>query len=122
MPKIILNAKTMVAINKYEYYYVQSLNSIMRNDNNEKTRKKLQDKLNHFDNLIEEISKMNIMKITKENAAIYFTNSMLACIDKLDELNKEYYIQELKKRNVSKYIKIRNIKQLIKKVILKIKF
>ena len=41
MPLMILKANTMVSINKYEYYYVQSQNSIMRNQNEEMERKKL---------------------------------------------------------------------------------
>ena len=94
----------------------------MRNNDKEKTRKKLQDKLTHFDNLIKETSKMNISEYTKQNAAIYFTNSMLASITELDEQNKEYYVQELKQRNVKQYIKIRNFKQLLKRIILEIKF
>lgn len=122
MPKIILNSKTFVALENYEYYYVQSSNSIMRNNDKEKTRKKLQDKLIHFDNLIKETSKMNISELTKQNVAIYLTNSMLAVVAELDEQNKEYYVQELKKRKVQQYIKIRNFKQLLKRMVLGIKF
>ena len=121
MPRIILNAKSFVALKNYEYYYVQSSNSIMRNNDNEKTRKKLQDKLLHFDNLIEETRKMHISERTKQNTAIYFTNSMLASITELDQQNKDYYLQELKKRNIKQYIKIRNFKQLLKRIILQIK-
>ena len=62
MPLMILKAKTMVSINKYEYYYVQSQNSIMRNKNEEMERKKLQDKLVHFDNLLKESKKMQLKK------------------------------------------------------------
>ena len=122
MPITILSAKSFVSINKYEYYYVQSSNSIMRNSDNEKTRKKLQDKLIHFDNLIKETSKMNIEELTKQNAEIYYTNSMLAVVEELDKQNKEYYVQELKKRKIAKYIKVRNLKQLIKRIILEIKY
>ena len=58
MPLMILKANTMVSINKYEYYYVQSPNSIMRNQNEEMERKKLQDKLVHFDNILKFSKKM----------------------------------------------------------------
>ena len=118
MPLIILNAKSFVSIDKREYYYVQSKNSIMREKNNEKTRKKLQDKLIHFDNLIKEVNKMDLQKITKENFEIYATNSLLAVIKDLDGEDKKFYKKELKKRKIWRYIKIRNLKQLIKRIIL----
>ena len=122
MPLIILKAKTMVAIDKYEYYYVQSQNSIMRNTNEEKTRKKLQDKLVHYDNLLKEVSKMSVKKTTKENLAIFATNSLLVTIPELNKENKVWFKKELRDRNVAKNIKIRNIKQLLKRIILEIKY
>lgn len=122
MPLIILKAKSFVSIDKREYYYVQSNNSIMRNKDDSKKRKKLEDKLEHFDNLIKKSNEMNIQKQTKENFAIYATNSMLAVVKDLNEKDKKYYTNELKKRKISKYIKARNIKQIIKKIILSFKY
>ena len=122
MPLIILNAKSFVSLDKREYNYVQSNNSIMRNKDDKKIRKKLEDKLNHFDNLIKRTNELNIQKQTKENFAIYATNSLLAVVKDLDEKDKIYYTSELKKRKISKYIKARNIKQIIKKFILSVKY
>ena len=121
MPLIILKAKSYVSLDKREYFYVQSKNSIMRNDNDKKTRKKLEDKLMHFDNLIKTSNNMNIQKQTKENFAIYATNSLLVVLKDLNGENKEFYKKELKKRKIWRYIKIRNLKQLIKRIILLIK-
>ena len=121
MPIIILKAKSFVSLDKREYFYVQSKNSIMRNDNDKKTRKKLEDKLMHFDNLIKTSNNMNIQKQTKENFAIYATNSLLVVLKDLNGENKEFYKKELKKRKIWRYIKIRNLKQLIKRIILLIK-
>lgn len=118
MPLIILNAKSFVSIDKREYYYVQSKDSIMREKNSEKTRKKLQDKLCHFDSLIQKVNQMELSKLTKENFEIYATNSLLAVIKDLDGEDKKFYKKELKKRKVWRYIKIRNLKQLIKRIIL----
>lgn len=112
----------MVAIDKYEYYYVQSQNSIMRNENEEKTRKKLQDKLMHYDNLIKETNKILLQKTTKENLAIFATNSLLIIIPELNDKNKKMLKNELKERKIAKNIKIRNIKQLIKRLIFEIKY
>lgn len=122
MPLIILKSKSIISLDKYEYYYVQTKNSIMRNENLEKTKKKLQDKLQHFDNLIKESNNINIKEITKQNLQIFATNSLLIVISELDEKNKSFFKNELKKRKIYKYIKIRNIKQLLKKIILIIKY
>ena len=122
MPLIILTAKTMVSIDKYEYYYVQSENSIMRNQNEEKERKKLQDKLVHFDNLLKDVKKMPLKKVTKENLAIYATNSLLAVVPELNEENKIWFEKELKTRKIAKHIKIRSFKQFVKRIILEVKY
>ena len=88
----------------------------------EKTKQKLQDKLNHFDHLLIQVQNMNLEKTTKENFAIFATNSLLAILPELEEDLKRWYQRELKIRKISKYIKVRNLKQFIKKIILKIKF
>lgn len=122
MPLIILKAKTMVSINKYEYFYVQSQNSIMRNQNEEMERKKLQDKLVHYDNLIRVSKKMPIKRISKENLAIFATNSLLTIVPDLDEENKIWFENELEERKIAKNIKIRSFKQFIKRIILEMKY
>lgn len=122
MPLIILKAKSMVSIDKYEYFYVQSQNSIMRNTDIQKEKKKIEDKITHYDNIMKELEKMNLNKRTKENVAIFITNSLLTGISDLNEENKNWAIKELKRRKVAKNIKIRNFKQLIKRIILEIKY
>ena len=122
MPLMILNADTMVSINNYEYYYVQSQNSIMRNKNDEMERKKLQDKLVHYDNLLRISKKMSLKKVTKENLAIFATNSLLTVVPELEEENKIWFEKELKERKIAKNIKIRSFKQFIKRIILEVKY
>ena len=122
MPLMILKAKSMVITGKNEYYYVQTDDSIMRGNDSEKQRKRLEDILVHFDNLINKTQKMNIDKKTKENVGMFGANSLLVNIPELDEENKKFFADELKKRNISQYIKARNIKQLIKKIVLVIKY
>lgn len=122
MPLIVLSAKTMVSIDKREYYYVQSKNSIMRSTDKEKTIQKLKDKLTHFDNLISKVDQMNVQKLAKDNLKIYATNALLTVIKELDNENKKFFEKELRKRKLYKYIKIRNFKQLLKKCYLTIKY
>lgn len=121
MPLIIFKAKSFVSINRREYFYVQSENSIMREINSEKTRKKIQDKLFHFDNLINIVNKLNLSQLTKENFGIYAVNSLLAVIKDLNGEDKKLYKKELKNRKIWQYIKIRNLKQLIKRIFIVIR-
>lgn len=115
---IILKAKTMVSLDDYIYYYMQTENSIMRENNLEKTIKKSKDVLYHYDNILKEIEKYNLDKITKDNVKIHCTNTLLLKTRELEGKAKKEYIQELKKRKIYKNIKVRNLKQLIKKIIL----
>ena len=122
MPLIILRAQTMVITNQYEYYYIQTENSIMRGNDAKKQKKKLSDILKHYDKLIKEVNKLEVKKETKENMAIFATNSLLVIVPELNGKNKEYFEKELKKRKVSKNIRPRNIKQLIKRILLSMKY
>lgn len=118
LPLIILKAKTMVSLDKYIYYYVQTDGSIMREENREKTIKKAEDTLYHYDNILKQIEKYNLGKITKENVRIHCTNAILLKVKELEGKAQKDYIKELKKRKIYKNIKVRNIKQLIKKILL----
>lgn len=115
MPKIILNAKNVASCNLYGYYYVQSNNSIMRDK--KKTLKKAYDKFSHYDDMLKYIKDLNIEEITKENILIYYTNSIIMSLKDLKGDDEKEYIKEMKKRDMRKNIKVRNLKQLIKRII-----
>lgn len=120
VPFIIISAKSVVSTDFYGYYYVQSQDSITRNNNSEKIRNRAYDMLEHYDNYIKKLSQIDIDMFTSQNFKIYMSNCLIL---KLDELPKEYheqYIRELKKRKIFDNIKVRNFKQLIKKILLKI--
>lgn len=118
VPFIIVLAQTMVSINFYGYYYVQSDNSITRNENYTKTIKKAYDALKHYDNAIVLIEILNISKLTKQNLKIYYTNAIILKAKELYNDEQKKYIKEIKNRKMTKNIKIRNMKQLIKKILL----
>ena len=118
VPFIIVLAQTMVSVNFYGYYYVQSDNSITRNENYTKTIKKAYDALKHYDNAIVLIEILNINKITKQNLKIYYTNAIILKAKELHNDEQKKYIKEIKDRKMTKNIKIRNMKQLIKKILL----
>lgn len=118
VPFIIVLAQTMVSVNFYGYYYVQSNNSITRNEDYTKTIKKAYDALKHYDNAIILIEILNISKLTKQNLKIYYTNAIILKAKELYNDEQKKYIKEIKNRKMTKNIKIRNMKQLIKKILL----
>lgn len=120
IPLIILKAKTFVSTDICGYNYVQSTNSITRTQNYEKTVKKVYDLLIHYDNIINSIEKYDIQLKTKENVKIFCTNSILLRINDLEKRDRKKFIKEIKKRKMTKNIKARNLKQLLKRMILEI--
>lgn len=120
IPLLILKAKTIVSTPYYLYSYVQAENSITRNEDYKKTLKKMEDSLAHYDNMIEETKKMQLQSQTLENIKIYYTNAIILKLKELKKEDENYYIKEIKKRKMYKNIKARDLKQLIKKFILKI--
>ena len=115
IPRVILEAKKVASCDLYGYCYVQSNNSIMRDK--KKTLKKAYDKLSHYDDMLKYIKDLNIEEITKENVLIYYTNSIIMSLKDLKGNDEKEYIKEMKKRDMRKNIKVRNLKQLIKRII-----
>ena len=120
IPLIILKAKTYISTNICGYNYVQTSNSITRTKNYEKTIKKLYDLLIHYDNIINSIKSYDIQSKTKENVKIFCTNSILLKINDLEKKDRKKFIKEIRKRKMTKNIKVRNLKQLVKRIILEI--
>ena len=118
LPLLILKAKSVISTNDYVYYYVQTDGSIMRDSDDAKTIKKSKDVLYHYDNIIEQTEKYDISRKTKENVRIYCTNAILLKVKELKGKAQNDFIKELKKRKIYKNIKARNLKQLIKKILL----
>ncbi len=118
IPLIVVKADSVVSIDYYGYYYVQSNNSITRNENYEKTIKKMRDSILQYDNMLEQIKYYNLEKNTEENIKIYYTNAIILKLKELNKKEQSTFIKEIKQRKMLSNIKIRNIKQLIKKIIL----
>ena len=61
----------------------------------------------------------DISKKSIQNIKIYYTNSIILSVNNLkDQQQKKEYIKEIKKRKIIKNIKARNVKQLVKKILL----
>ena len=117
IPLIILKAKNIASVNVGNYYYVQTEKSITRGDNS-KQEKRAEDLLKHYDNMIKTIEKYDISQKSKENIKIYYTNCIILNVNNLKGQAKKNYIREIRKRKMTKNIKARNLKQLIKKIVL----
>ena len=121
IPLVILKSKSFVSTNNYFYYYVQADNdSITRTSDYNRVVTKMKDALGHYDDAIVEIDKMDIDKTTKENAKIYYTNAIILKLRTLQDKDRKIFIKEIKKRKMFKNIKVRDFKQLIKRILLNV--
>lgn len=116
---IILKAKSFVSTNEYGYYYLQSDNSITRNQNYDKEIKKAKDLLGHYDDMIKVIKNYEISNKSKELIKRYYTNTLILKTKELKGQEKKQYINEIYIRKLYKNIKPYSLKQLIKRIILK---
>lgn len=119
IPFIILTAKTVISIHEYLYKYVQAPDSITRTEDYEKTIKKMEDVLFHYDNMLKTIEILDLEEITKENVKIYYTNAIILKLRELKRETQNHCIEEIQKRKMYRNIKPRNLKQLIKRLLLR---
>lgn len=120
IPLLLLIAKSVISLDLYGYFYVQTDNSITRNSDYTKTIKKFEDTLLHYDNMLQFINKFDIKDKTKENIKIYYTNAILLKLKTIKKEDRKNYIKQIKQRKMIKNIKVKNVKQLVKRIILSI--
>lgn len=118
IPFVIVLAKTMISINFYGYHYVQVENSITRNASYEKTKKKAYDALKQYDEALAKIEKYKLNKHIAGILKLYYTNAILLKTETLEKKDQKKYIKEIKNRKMTKNIKVKSIKQLLRKLIL----
>lgn len=119
-PLIMIKSNTVVSTFIVGYNYVQDTGSITRNNDYQKQLDRAHDLLVHYDNMLETIKKYNISKETEERIRSYYTNTVILKIRDLRGQDIDTYIQEIKKRKMINNIKIKNIKQLVKRILLAI--
>ncbi len=118
IPQLIVNAKSVVSVNLYGYYYIQTEKSIMRDYDYNKTIKKVSDKFKLYDNMIKNLENFNIRKETKEQIKTYYTNSIIVSLKELKKQDRKEFSKKLKNKKLLRNIKIKNLKQLVKKILL----
>ena len=117
---IIIQAKSFVSTNKYGYYYLQTTNSLTRQKDYKTDIERAKDVLKHYDNMLQKLKNYQIQEETKKIVKRYYTNVVLLKTNSLkgEELNN--YCKEIKKRKLYKNINPENLKQLVKRILLKL--
>ncbi|MBR6033851.1 MAG: glycosyltransferase [Clostridia bacterium] len=118
IPLIVANAGSVVSVDYYGYNYVQSTNSITRNEDYIKTLRKMDDALKAYDNMVNSLEKYSISTRAKDNLKIYYTNAIIIKLKELKPEDQDIYISKIKQRKMIQNIKVRNVKQLVKRVLL----
>ena len=117
-PVVMINAKTVTSTNIYGYYYIERQNSIVKDKT--KNTKKAYDLLKHYDNMVESIEDKKYNIETINNLKQYYSNAIIRKLKELKSKEKRKYKKEIKSRKLVSNIKPKNIKQVIKKIVLKI--
>lgn len=120
IPILIAKAKKVASIDYYGYRYYQTKDSIMRNENYINTLIKVKNKFEHYNNIVKKIEKSNFSDITKENMKEYYSNSLILSLKDLDKKELKFFKYKIKQMKVIENFKVRNVKKMIKKLILKI--
>lgn len=117
-PLCIVCAESVISTAVYGYYYLLRENSITTNLDYEKKKERSYDLLKHYDNMIDKIENCEVKDDTKKNIKQYYTNTILLQIEELLDIDKKNFIQEIKQRKMIHNIQIKNVKQLIKRILL----
>lgn len=120
IPRLIVKAKSMVLTDYCGYYYVQTNESIMRNNNYEKELKKVEDKIEHYKNMVDFLEVFMLSKETKQNMKIYYTNSIILSLKNLNKIDRRKIEKRIKNLKMIENFKICNIKSFIKRIMLSI--
>ncbi len=119
-PFIIIQAKSFVSTNDYGYFYLQTEESLTRSKDIKKDKERAEDMLKHYDNMIQLIAVSKVAEKTKMLVKRYYTNSVILKANTLRGKEQKEYIKEIRKRKIYKNIIPNNLKQCIKRIILRI--
>ena len=117
---IIVQAKTVISTDICGYNYLQTEESLTRSKDDSKNIDRAKDMLIHYDNMLAVIdANYDLSEKTKELVKRYYTNSVVLKAGSLKGKEKRNYIKEIKYRMMYKNIKPENLKQKIKRILLK---
>ena len=118
IPIILIHADSVVSLDYYAYFYVQSRQSITRNTDYAKTIQKMKDSLTQYDIMLEKIKPLKLGKEAEENIKIYYTNAIIQKLKEMEPKEQKEFIREIKKRKMISNIKVRDVKQFVKRLVL----
>lgn len=118
IPLMIIKSKKVNSIEYCGYCYVKRNNSIMNNNSYEKTLKKVEDTLKHYDYLMEEIEK--IKNIDSSYFKSFISNSVILKILELKKEDYKKYLKILKEKRVFDNLLDNSLSRKIKKNLIKI--
>ena len=117
---IMIQAKTFVSTKFFGYNYLQTGESLTRGKDYKKDVDRAKDMLAHYDNMMTLIDAYyNVSDETKDLVKRYYTNSVVLKADTLKGEDKKRYIKEIKDRFMYRNIKPENLKQKVKRMLLK---
>ena len=119
-PYILFKANFVSFIPNCLYNYVQSDNSITRNDNYDITKKRVYDILFHYDNLHKLFMKSDMDINFRKKINAFLANVIINNAKKLNKRDLLHYLHELKERNVSSELLDDTFVRKLKKKIIKI--
>ncbi len=110
---VLLKAQKVQIIKNSYYNYTIRNNSIMTSNSYEKKVKKAYDKLEHYDNIMIKLDRIeHLNKKTKEICLEYISTAICMSIRNLKDIDKKIYRTELKKRKVLKNFKNKIIRKM----------
>ena len=117
---IMIQAKSFVSSKIFGYNYLQTAESLTRSKDYNKNIDRAKDMLAHYDNMMKIIDVYNnISEETKALVKRYYTNSVILKTDTLKGKARKKYIKEIKNRFMYRNIKPENLKQKVKRILLK---
>ena len=117
IPLVIVKASVVNCISYIGYNYLQRNNSIMNNNNYNKTKKKVDDFYLNYKFLISEIDKTQLDSLVFKS---FISNSMILKITELKGKDYKKYRKMLKKEKVYDNILSNTPSRILKKIMLKI--
>jgi glycosyltransferase involved in cell wall biosynthesis len=122
IPEIIMKAGSFSAVKHIGYFYVQSSESIMRTQTEEKERRRAFDGLHHFDSLYANAEKVIKDDKIRKKFNSYIANSIITRLGYVFGQTKEEYLKALRERRVAELLLDDTFKRKIKKILIKLKY
>lgn len=116
IPYIILQSKAVKLMDETFYVYVQTENSITRNENYSKTVKRVHDIFYYYETVKEKVEHSEVDESTKKIFYSFLANAVLSNISVLKGKDRKEYKKKIRKNNVTGDLLTDTWKRKIKKI------